>query len=133
MNTVPLTDEDERDPFGHEGAAVLIDGDVVLKLGDAPRFGGRDAAEDAEENREQGDLSQVFQITNFPIPKLQNFSEFDLYRLPVGRCSLKKLPLGKSEHSRQYVRWEGLNLRVQIAYHRVVVAAGILNLVFRLA
>jgi len=73
MDAVPLTDEDQRDPLGHEGTAFLIDGDVVLKIGNAPRFGGRDAREDAEQNREQSDLSQVFQITKFPNYQIAKF------------------------------------------------------------
>src|ERR1051326_7423178 len=75
---------------------------------------------------------RFFKLPNFPITNLQNSSKFNLHWLPVGRCSLKKLPLGKSEHPRQYVCREGLNLRVQIAYHRIVIAACILDLVFRL-
>ena len=39
MNAVPLADEVQRDGLVDQGAAVGVDGDGVLKVGDAPGLG----------------------------------------------------------------------------------------------
>ena len=59
--------------------------------------------------------------------------ELHRHRFPVRGRRLKKLPLLESEHPGKNVRRERLNLCVQIPHHRVVIAARILDRVFRLA
>src|SRR6202161_2100069 len=53
MNAVPLANENQRDGFVHQSAAVIVDGDGVLKVGDAPGFcgGGRGESEDGCEQQ----------------------------------------------------------------------------------
>ena len=50
VNPVPLALEHERDSLCHHGSAVFADGDVVLKISNAPGF-GRDSARLNENTR----------------------------------------------------------------------------------
>jgi hypothetical protein len=52
MNPMPFAFEDQRDAFGDDRAAVFVDCDGVLKVGDPPRFGCGDAREKTKEDRE---------------------------------------------------------------------------------
>ena len=40
MNPVKFALEDQSDALGHQSAAILVDGDGVLKVADAPGFCG---------------------------------------------------------------------------------------------
>ena len=67
MNSVELTNESNRDLFGHDRAAIFVDGDGVLKIGDAPGFGLRQDGNTAEKQREDSGSNLVgnFQMTKF--------------------------------------------------------------------
>ena len=54
MNSVKIALEDQSDALGHEGGAILIDGDRVLKVADAPRFCLRHAREADEQRKKNG-------------------------------------------------------------------------------
>ncbi len=65
MNPMPLALENQRDALRHDGAAILRDRNVVLKIGHAPGFRLRRARESAEEQRENNNLWD-FQLHNSP-------------------------------------------------------------------
>src|SRR5271154_1367523 len=55
------------------------------------------------------------------------------YRLPIGFAGLEELTRLEAEHAGQDVGGEHLNLGVQVAHYGVVVAARVLDGIFRLA
>src|SRR5438132_12357185 len=57
--------------------------------------------------------------------------ELHRHRLPLALRRLEELPQLESEHSRQHVGREALDLGVQVAHHRVVVAARVLYVAFQ--
>ena len=59
--------------------------------------------------------------------------ELHRHRFAVGGGHFEELPQLEAEHSGQNIGRKGLDLRVQVAHHRVVVAARVLDRVFRLA
>jgi hypothetical protein len=60
-------------------------------------------------------------------------SELHRHRFTVGGIAdFKELPQLEAKHPRDDVRGERLNLGIQIAHHRVVVAARVLNRIFGL-
>src|ERR1700680_5320495 len=55
-------------------------------------------------------------------------SEFHRDRLAVGLGGFEELAALEAEHASENIRGEHLNLRIQVAYHGVVVAARVLNI-----
>jgi hypothetical protein len=53
MDPVPLADKDQSDALGYKRAAVFLNGNIVLKVGDAPGFRLCGSRENAEEQREE--------------------------------------------------------------------------------
>ena len=81
----------------HDGGAIFVDGDVVLKIGDAPGFGGCDSREAQSRSARTADMSCArFQLRNYQqLRNSDNRSELHLHRLAVGRGGLKELARGK--------------------------------------
>src|SRR5579864_6720828 len=71
-NSVPLADEGHVYPLADRGGTVAFDGDIVLKVRDAPRFRLCGADESAGEQREKKNLRWDFQLQNSPTTKLHN-------------------------------------------------------------
>jgi hypothetical protein len=74
MNPVPFAYEGQRDALLDDGGAIRIDRDVVLKVGNPPRFCLCSAREDAEKQREKNYTNRLwdFQLRNSPITQLLN-------------------------------------------------------------
>ena len=101
MNAVPLANENQRNGFFHQSAAVIVDRDGALKVGDAPGFcgGGRAKARMvASSNAAAGRDLFCF----IPVIKL----ELHGYRLAIGLGGLEELARGEVEHSGKDVRGE---------------------------
>src|SRR5690348_9705096 len=121
MNTVPFAYEGKSDFFTDGSGTVLGDVNRVLKICDAPVTSKeRKSAED---------------YPRYETSMERSHSLLKLYchRLAVRRGRLEELPLGEAKHSSENIRWEGLNLRIQVANHGIVVAARILDRVFSLS
>jgi len=78
MDAVPLAHENQHNALAHNGAAIFLNRDVVLKIRDAPRFFSRGSCERVQENRENSKCLYSFQLRNYPLTdhliRVQNFT-----------------------------------------------------------
>ena len=73
---------------------------------------------------------RVIEVSRFAAEILSEPLELHGYRFTVGRRHFKELTLLEAKHPGKNIRREGLDFRIQIAHHRIVVTACVLNAVF---
>jgi hypothetical protein len=91
----------------------------------APQWGSR-----GRRSRTHGLRRGLHSLRRFAV---QKSLELHRHRLAIRGSDFEELALLEAEHSGENVRRERLNLRIQVAHHRVVVAARVLDRVFGLA